>query len=388
MRVERALIVGGGIAGLATAGGLTRAGVDCVVVEHAEAWRPTGAGIVLNVNAMAALGKLGLADAVRGRGFRLGEAAITDQRGRDLGRTDFGALDAEFGPTIGIHRAELHAALLEGASDAEIRLETSVERLAQRPLNGVDVGVDGGVDVQLTNGQREHYDLVIGADGIHSRVRELTFGHIPTEYSGYTCWRFVVDAPLQQSRMCEMWGRGKRIGVVPIGKSTFYVFVVANAAAGTPDPEPGRLERLRKRFSDFGGPAPALLDALDDSDELIHNDLCAIPVGNWYDGRVVLIGDAAHAMTPNMGQGAGMALEDAAVLVELLQAGGAMSEILGSYRSRRASRVAWVQNQSRRIGRIGQLENPLACHLRNTAARLIPDRVSTRALRKLVGQPI
>jgi 2-polyprenyl-6-methoxyphenol hydroxylase-like FAD-dependent oxidoreductase len=382
IEVKRVLIVGGGIAGLATAAGLTRAGVECVIAENAEAWRPVGAGIVLNVNAMTALRMLGLADAVESRGFRLSAAAITDQTGRDLARTDFAILDAEFGATIALHRAELHSALLEGAADAEIILDTSVERIVQHP---------DGVDARLTNGREDHFDLVIGADGLHSRVRELTFGHIPTVYAGYTCWRFVADAQpeqSQQSRMCEMWGRGKRFGVVPIGKTQFYVFAVANAAPGTPDPKSGSLERFRDRFSDFGGPAPALLEALEDPDKLIHNDLRAIPAGNWFNDHVVLVGDAAHAMTPNMGQGAGMGLEDAAVLVELLQQGGTVSDTFKKYRARRESRVGWVQNQSRRIGQIAQLENAIACRLRYAVVKMIPNSASDRALRKLVSQPI
>ena len=379
MKVERVLVVGGGIAGLAMAGGLTRVGIRCDVVEQTEAWRPVGAGIVLNVNAMNALGKLGLADSVRNLGFRLGKGAITNQKGQDLGRTDFGTLDAEFGPTIAIHRADLHAALLDGARDANILLDTSVERMTQHADH---------VAVLLTNGREERFDLVVGADGIGSRVRELTFGDVPVEYAGYTCWRFVVDATLGQSTMCEMWGRGKRVGVVPIGKNRFYVFAVANAAAGTPDPEPGRLDRFRERYSDFGGPVPALLEALDDPELLIHNDLSSIAIGHWFDGRVVLVGDAAHAMTPNMGQGAGMALEDAAVLVELLHAGGAITDILNDYRTRREGRVRWVQNQSRRIGQIAQLENAVACRLRNTVVRMTPNRVTIGALRKLASQPI
>lgn len=379
MKIERVLVVGGGIAGLAIAGGLTRAGIRCVVAEQTRTWSPVGAGIVLNVNAMAALGRLGLAEGVKNRGFRLSRGAITNRHGRDLARTDFGLLDAEFGPTLSIHRAELHHALLGGASDSQILLDTTVERLVQHP---------DAVVAQLSNGQEERFDLVIGADGIGSRVRELTFGKVPTEYSGYTCWRFVVEAPLEQSTLCEMWGRGKRFGVVPIGKNQFYIFAVANAARDTPDPEPGRLARFRERFSDFGGPAPILLAALRDSKELIHNDLCAVPAGNWFDRRVVLIGDAAHAMTPNMGQGAGMALEDAAVLVELLKTGGGIPEVLSNYRTRREGRVGWVQNQSRRIGKIGQLENALACRLRNAVLKIVPDRASTSALRNLASQPI
>ncbi len=379
MGVERVLIVGGGIAGLAMAGGLTREGVECVIAEQAKAWQPVGAGIILNANAMAALGMLGLADTVESRGFRLTAGAITDQDGHDLARTNFEILEPEFGPTIALHRAELHAALLEGASDTEIILGTSVEQIVQR---------SGGVDARLSNGREEHFDLIVGADGLHSRVRELVFEDVPVAYAGYTCWRFVVEAKLQRSQMCEMWGRGKRFGVVPIGQNQFYVFAVANAAQGTRDPGPEALERFRERFSDFGGPAPVLLEALEEGDQLIHNDLCAVPTGQWFQDRVVLVGDAAHAMTPNMGQGAGMALEDAAVLVELLKEGRPIPETFARYRERRQTRVAWVQNQSRRIGQIGQLENAIACGLRNSVMRMIPNRVGERALRKLVSQPI
>jgi len=379
MKVKRALIVGGGIAGLATASGLTRAGIECVVAESAKTWRPIGAGIVLNANAMAALRMLGLADLVAGRGFRLGAGAIADQSGRVLARTDFGLLDADFGPTLALHRAELHAALLESASEAEILLDTSVERIIQRP---------DGIDAHLTNGREDPFDLVIGADGLHSRVRELIFGPVPTVYAGYTCWRFVVNAQLEQSCVCEMWGCGKRFGIVPIGKDRFYVFATANAAADTPDPELGRLERFRGRYADFQGSVPDLLEALDDPRDLLHNDLRAVPVGHWFKGHVILIGDAAHAMTPNMGQGAGMGLEDAAVLVELLQEVGPVQDTFAKYRARREARVTWVHNQSRRIGQIGQLENAIACRLRNALVKMVPNRAGDRALRKLVSQPI
>lgn len=377
--VERVLIVGGGIAGLATAAGLTRAGVECVVVESATAWRPIGAGIILNANAMAALHMLGLAEGVASRGLRLGEGAITDQRGRDMARTNFRALDAEFGPTISVHRAELHAALLEGASTAKIFLGTSVERIDQQP---------NGVKALLTDGREEYFDLVIGADGLHSRVREMTFGCIPPVYAGYTCWRFVTKATLPQSRMCEMWGRGKRFGVVPLSQEQFYVFAVANAAPGATDHEQKNLKKIRCLFGDFGGPAPALLEALEAPNEVICNDLYSVPVGNWFEGHVVLIGDAAHAMTPNMGQGAGMGLEDAAVLVDELLQQCPVSDALSNYRLRREDRVTWVHNQSRRIGEIAQVENAMACQARNAIIKVIPNCASNRALRKLVSQPI
>lgn len=379
MPVNRVLIVGGGIAGLATAAGLSRAGIACEVVERAEQWAPVGAGIVLSVNAMSVMRRLGIADSIADVGMMLGRGAITDAQGNELGVTDFEALREEFGPTIALHRAALHSVLLEAADDVPISLATSVETIDSR---------DDHVDVVLTDGRQERFDLVIGADGLRSRVRELTFGDIPLTYSGYTCWRMIVNAPVSNVALREMWGRGLRFGMAPVAPGKLYCFAVANAPRGQADPLEGRLERFRARFSSFGGQVPQVLDALEDPEELIHNDLEELPRGRWFDRRVVLLGDAAHAMTPNMGQGAAMALEDSAVLVELLSKPAPLAESLAAWVARREPRVRWVQNQSRRIGRVGQLEGSIACFLRNTVVRLTPESAAASAMRKIASQPI
>jgi 2-heptyl-3-hydroxy-4(1H)-quinolone synthase len=379
MPISSVLIVGGGIAGLSAAAGLARAGIACEIVERAECWEPVGAGIVLGVNAMSVMRRLAVAEDIAKRGIELGRGAITDQRGRVLGSTNFELLRSEFGPTVALHRAQLHEALLGAAGEARISLGTSVDSLRIE---------DDSVDVCLTDGRRERFDLVIGADGLRSKVRELVFGDVPVAYSGYTCWRLIVKSPMARVELCEMWGRGLRFGIAPIGNDQLYCFAVANAPRGEADPIEGRLDRLRARFAEFGGQVPEILAALDRSEQLIHNDLEEVPAGPWYKGRVVLIGDAAHAMTPNMGQGAAMALEDSAVLAEVLTQDGELENQLAQWVARREPRVRWVQNQSRRIGRVGQLEGALACRLRNTVVRLTPDRASASALRKIANQPI
>jgi 2-polyprenyl-6-methoxyphenol hydroxylase-like FAD-dependent oxidoreductase len=379
----RVLIVGGGIAGLALARGLSRADVAWDLVERAPAWAPLGAGIVLGTNAMAVMRGLGLDGEIRARGHELGEMAITDARDRVLGRTNLARIAERFGPSVALHRATLHEVLAKAAGD-RVRLGTSVASL-ERGDRGVRVRSDDGAEVG--------YDLVVGADGLRSRTREQVFGEVEPVYAGYTCWRLVVERPPGVSRAQEMWGRGLRFGVVPIDDgSRVYCFAVANAPGGAADPEEGRVERFRARFAGFGGPVPAVLEQVERPEQLLHHDLEEVVHRPWHRGRVVLVGDAAHGMTPNMGQGAAMALEDVAVLAEQLAAPGALGDgldaALAAWAARREPRVRWVQDQSRRVGRVAQWQGRLACTLRDGLVRLLPDAANERALVKMAEQPI
>jgi 2-polyprenyl-6-methoxyphenol hydroxylase-like FAD-dependent oxidoreductase len=378
-RDPRILIVGGGVAGLALAAGLGRIGLSCELVEQTPRWAPVGAGIVLGVNAMRVLEGLGLAKALARRGYVLGEMVVTDASDRVLAHTDLTHLAARLGPSIALHRAALHEVLLSASPALPLRMGTTVDNLDP---------AEDCVRVRLDDGSEGDYHLVVGADGLHSRVRALVFGDVPLSYSGYTCWRMVVERPAGLQRAQEMWGRGTRFGVVPIDERRVYCFAVANAPAETPDPPEGRVQRFRKRFAQFGGPVPEVLRQIERAEQLVHNDLCEVIHRPWHRDRVVLVGDAAHAMTPNMGQGAAMALEDTAVLCELLAAGRSVGETLALWAGRRQARVAWVQNQSRRIGRVGQWQNPLACALRNLLVRVTPDRAAQRALLRMAEQPI
>ncbi len=376
---KRILIVGGGIGGLALAAALRRASLLPDLVERAPVWAPLGAGIVLSANAMRALRAAGLADAVAARGEPIPRAEITDARGRALSTVDLGEINRRYGGGCALHRAELHDALLAGCNKAGIRLGVVPVALDPR---------EHEVRVKLSDGTEQAYALVVGADGIRSGLRDLVFGAVAPRYSGYTCWRMVVRRPAGLDRQLEMWGRGRRFGLVPLTRGRAYCFSTANAPAGTSDPADGRIERFRARFRDFGGFVPEVLAALERPDELIHNDLEEVVHEPWWRGRVVLIGDAAHASTPNMGQGAAMALEDAAVLAELVAKGGAPHELLAAWEARRRPRARFVQNQSRRIGRVGQLEGRLTCAARNALMRAIPDRLAASALERLLAQEI
>jgi len=374
------LIVGGGIAGLGLAALLSRARVPCEVVERAEQWAPVGAGIVLGVNAMKIMREIGVADALAARSHLLGEMAICDASGRVLARTNFDSLKPRFGISLAMHRAVLHDVLLRASEGVKIRLGSTVSML--------DDSGDKTLGVRFADGSEGEYGLVVGADGIDSQVRALQFGRIDPVYSGYSCWRTVIDAPDLAVRGQEMWGRGVRFGLVPIGNGRIYCFAVANAPAGDPDPKEGRVERYRSRFSAFADPVPALIGCIREPGELIYNELSEVCHTPWHRGRVVLVGDAAHAMTPNMGQGAAMALEDVSVLCELICRGMPLADTLRAFDERRRPRVTWVQDQSRRIGRVAQWENGVACWLRNKATRLVPDAAALKALVRMAEQPL
>ncbi|MCR9098059.1 MAG: FAD-dependent monooxygenase [bacterium] len=379
--VRRALIVGGGIAGLATAAGLHRSGIECEVLERRDDWAPTGAGIVMSVNAMAVLRRLEIAEEVEAAGHVLGAGAITNERGEPLSTGDFRSIAADHGPTVAIHRVALHEALLGAAKDVPISFGTTIDAMTERP---------DGIEVTLTDGRTREVDLVIGADGIRSAVRQHSIGPVDIRYTGHTCWRMAVPIPTRSITQDIMWGPGMEFGIVPIGSDHLYCFAVVHAPYGQPDPLEGRLERFRETFGVFGGQVPEILSSLQTPDQLIHDDLEYLAPCDRYRGRTVLVGDAAHAMPPNMGQGAAMALEDSAVLVEeLTRAGEApISERLGKFAGRRARRVRWVRSRSQRIGKIGMIANPLLRGLRNALVRRMPVNPVEQALRKLAEEPI
>lgn len=378
-RNERVLIIGGGIGGLALAAGLRRLGLAPTIVEREPRFGAVGAGIVLSVNAMAMLRQLDLADAARDTGQVLSIAEVTDARGRCLSRMCFDKLARDFGPTVAIHRADLHEVLLSGCRDLPMHAGTTVQHLADH---------GAVVEVKLSDGTALEFDWVIGADGLRSRTRSQVFGETELLYSGYTCWRFVVDCPPGLDHMQEMWGRGLRFGLVPLANGRLYCFCCANSLADSQDPEDGRVDRFRKRFGGFGGFVPAVLEQITRPEQLIHNDLAELPKHPWFKGRVLLIGDAGHATTPNMGQGAAMAIEDAVVLCEMLAGGDPWTDVLPKFADRRESRVRFIVNQSRRIGRIGQIENVIGASLRNWMMWAMPQRFAEAGARRAAAAKI
>ncbi|MFI8823611.1 FAD-dependent monooxygenase [Streptomyces sp. NPDC053431] len=371
-----AVVVGAGIGGLAAALGLRRIGWQVTVVDRAPVLADAGAGISLAANGIRALDALGVGAAVRAAGRGQYTGGTRTPGGSWLARMDGTALERAVGsPIVGIPRSELHrllrAALPPGA------LRTGVTVSAATPLRGDRVRVETGQD-----GEPPAADLVVAADGIGSRIRSALFpSHPGPVHSGSTVLRAITARPVDLRTDFELtWGRGAEFGHIAFADGRAEWHAVLNAPAGVRHPDP--LAVLRDRFADWHAPIPELLAATR-AEDVLHHDIAelATPLSSFVAGRVVLLGDAAHAMTPNLGQGACQALEDAVVLAARLDGVADVDGALARYDAERRPRTTAVAAAARRAGRMGQqLSHPLAVPLRNALLRLAPSGAAVRAI--------
>jgi 2-polyprenyl-6-methoxyphenol hydroxylase-like FAD-dependent oxidoreductase len=379
---RRAIVIGAGIGGLATAIALRRAGLEVEVHERATELREVGAGIGLWANALRALDTLGLGDRVRAASIPIGTAAVYTSRGEPVLRSSAEDLVRLGGTTVVIHRAELLEILIAAWGADSIRLGHA--------CTGFDQD-DGGVTAKFAGASEARGDVLIGADGLHSAVRAGLFGDSKPRYAGYTAWRGVARFDHSRLVVGESWGKGVRFGQFPIQGGRVYWFACSNAAEGEHSAS-GEKAALREMFARFHDPVPALIEATPD-EAILRNDVYdREPRRDWGRGRVTLVGDAAHPMTPNLGQGACQALEDAVVLAECLRTSDEIPRSLEAYQTRRAPRANWIVRRSRQFGEMAQLENPILVALRNTAMRHMPPGYRTREIERilafdLVGRP-
>ncbi|MDP2310956.1 MAG: FAD-dependent monooxygenase [Pseudomonadota bacterium] len=373
------LIAGGGPGGLVAAIALRRKGFDVRVFERAPELRVAGAGLALQINAVRMLVPLGLSDAVAAAGQRLAAGSLELADGTVLQRMDLTAVAARFGQSgVAIHRGAL-AELLAGALPAG-----AVEYGA----GVVDLRQDAdGVTAVLSDGREVQGAALVGADGIHSTVRLALFGEVVPRYAGYTCWRGVAppSIPVPPNCTTERWGIGRRFGVVPLGAAGTYWFATNNAPAGGTDPADVH-GSLRALFAGFADPVPGLI-AGTPAATILRNDIVDLPIlPRWTIGRVTLLGDAAHAMTPNMGQGACQAIEDAVILADHLAKSRAdLPAALTAYEAARRDRVIGIVRQSERFGKVAQWENPVARGLRDLLFRAMPSSLMAGSVDALYG---
>jgi ABC-2 type transport system ATP-binding protein len=364
----RVLVVGAGLGGLTAAVALRRLGIDAVILEQAPEVRAVGAGISLWPNAVNVLRRLGVGDVLETLGSHIVEGDIRDWRGEILHRSSTDQLEERFGaPLIMVHRSILHTALVEALGEEAIRLKSRCVALHQD---------SEGVEVKLADGTAVRGHVAIGADGLNSVVRAITLGDGPPRPSGLTAWRAVtaVDSSLA-SRLTvgESWGRGCLFGVQRIQEDEFYWYAAARSDSGGSTTGKAEKRQLLRRFENWHPPIKELIETTPEQ-AILRHDLYDRPLPHSLAfGRVALLGDAAHPMLPNIGQGACQAIQDGETVAHTLaHTPTDPVSALDRYSTSRLPAVSAAVTLSRRMSRAAHLKHPIPVGLRNTLLRITP----------------
>jgi len=348
LAATKVLIVGGGIGGLSSAIALRARGVDVDLVEQNPKWDVYGVGIIQPGNAIRALDQLGLIDEALAAGFAMDGDRFHLADGTLLADNEFPRVAGPKYPGLnGITRPKLHQLLTDAVkrSGAVVRLGVTVEELDQD---------DFGVDVRLTDGTTGRYDLVIGADGIYSLIRRLVFPEEPApSYTGQAVWRYNLPRPAEVTKLWMFAGRDSKAGLVPLAEDLMYLLLIETPGGEAPpwQDETQLAQTLRGKLDGFGGIIAELREQITDSSQVVYRPIETVSIAQpWQRGRVALIGDAAHATSPHVGQGAAMALEDSIVLADEITKSDDLATAFDGFGRRRYDRVKTIVDISTQIG--------------------------------------
>lgn len=378
----RGIIIGAGIGGLSTAIAMQMRQINVKVFEAATNLNPIGAGILVPPNAMNILDRYNLAQQVRDGGSPIESLVVIDSEGRGISKTP--AHYSKNGiahQTIAIHRGTLQKILLNAlAPDTLLTSKQCVE---------INTGVDGA-EATFRDGTKISGEFLVGADGIHSKVRESIFPDSPLRYSGQTCWRGVSNIALPKKwlmQLTEVWGAGLRFGFVPIADTQVYWYATKREEAGRIDYPSNIKQQLCDLYGEFLEPVGEIIMQTDPF-SIIRDDISDLaPLTSWHSNSAVLMGDAAHASTPNLGQGGAQAIEDSWVLAEKIATCETLQNAFEKFQASRFAKVKRIVNVSWQIGKATNLSNKMACEIRNTLFRCVPSFMVKQQSRLIYDVP-
>lgn len=370
---KKIAIIGGGIAGLTFALSLKSEEYECHIFEKKESFGEIGAAISVFPNALSVMDELGLYSNILKTAGELKKILIKTSKGTTLGYSE---PKGEY-PVICIHRADLHRVLLN---------HTSAKLFENHGLKSIAETQDHKLRLDFENGKSELFDAVIGADGIHSEVRKYVINDGLPFFRGYNIWRGVVKTNFDIGHGSETLGKGQRVGIVPIKEGVYGWWATCNEEFMQDDEPEGTRVKLKRLFGDWHHPIPSLIE---ETEVILKNSLSdRIPTKGWSKNNVVLIGDAAHPTTPNLGQGGCTAIEGAYLLSKCIEKYGLTEKAYNRYEELHFDRAKQINQESLRLGKIGQLSNPLAIFLRNLLFYITPSHISVKLLSKYFNRRV
>lgn len=344
------LIVGGGIGGLSAAIALRRVGHEVAVIERDPAWSVYGVGIIQQANVLRAMEQLGVLDRFVDAACGFDAVEIFSPDGTKIARIPTPSLVPGKPANVGIGRRALQTVLGDSAKGlgAQIRLGLTVESLCD----------DGSkVHATFSDGSAGEFDLVVGADGVYSQIRDLILPDAERPvFTGQAVWRYNLPRPADLDAL-QVYNGSIGVGLVPIGPELMYIYVTTAEPDNPRYPRKGLAAAMRSKLTGCAPAIRALAEQIVDDEAVVYRPLAGMMVhGPWSRGRVGLLGDAVHATTPHLGQGAGMAIEDAIVLTEELEKHDDVEAALKAYRERRYERCRYIVESSLAIcyGQLGK----------------------------------
>ncbi len=363
-------IIGAGIGGLALGNILKSHQFDFTIYESAPEIKPVGAGIMMAVNAMQIFDRLGLKEKIENAGNKVHGISITDEFLKPITKTSILALEKKYNScNVAIHRAELQKILAENIGYQYIKLNHSLSRIEKKQ----------DYSLHFENGTQTESKIIFGADGIHSKIRNQILKTGSIRDAGQKCWRGILEFDLPEElnhEAIEMWGKGKRFGFVKISEKKVYWYALVNKK------ENKQYMNLSDNFADFHRLVLDILEATLKENIILNDIIDLAPIPSWHSENLCLIGDAAHTTTPNMGQGACQAIEDAYVIGRLLESSRDFNAVFEKFQQIRREKVAYIVSTSWKIGKISQWEKGNT--LRNFLMRLIPESTNQKLAEKII----